>query len=431
MSIDRRRLLQLAGGTLATGGLGALAGCSSSCPDTGRPTADRVVRIGAPRSGPFESLPAGRWPTRHGTPGRTGYAAGASLADAPALRWRTDLELPRTDAGGLSASAPAVGGGLVVVADSRRVHALSLPTGEVAWRSDPIAPTFYDAIHEYEANTVTPTVGPGGDVYVATGTGLVALDGDDGSVRWTVGDLTGVAPPAVADGMVYALGTRSVAAIDSDGEERWRRSVSREDRPAPPAVTGSTVVVATEGGLQALDPATGEVRWDGDRRPETHPVLADGTCFVGNDAGLVALDAADGTERWTFDRGDYRSMLSPIVTPDTIYVVEQPGEAGAASFALERTDGAPEPRWCSDIGSGAVAAATDELALGILALGEGPGATQSVVAFSSDLGQSPWAIEGGSSPRDWVTPPAVLDGAVVVTTRGGTVAAVGAGDGNG
>jgi outer membrane protein assembly factor BamB len=74
-----------------------------------------------------------------------------------------------------------------------------------------------------------------------------------------------------------------------------------------------------------------------------------------------------------------------------------------------------------------VLAATDELALATLSLGEGPDAAPSIVAFSESLGDARWAITGESHPRGWVNPPAVVDGTVVATTRGGTIVAVGGG----
>lgn len=424
MALERRRFLERASGALVAGGVAAIAGCSSSCPDTDRPTPDRVVSIADQPVGPFDEPVPGAWTTDHGTAGRTGFAPGSLPVD-PAVRWRTDLEIPATDQGSLSTSAPTVGSGQVFVADSRRIHALSLRTGALVWESEPLPVTFHDALYEHQANTASPTVGPDGNVYVGTSEGLVALDRTDGSVRWTVEGLTDVASPAVVEGTIFALGADALAAVTPSGDERWRRPVDRGADPVVPAVDGATVVVVTADGLRGFEAATGEERWRSERRVETHPVLEGGTCLVGNADGLHAIDAETGTERWTFSRGDFRSLLSPVVAAETVYVVEQPGEAGAASFALDRTDGKPEPRWCSYIGSGAVTAATDDVALATLSLGEGPDAAQSVVAFSTALGQARWAIEGGSRPRDWVTPPAVVDGGLVVTTRGGTTVAIG------
>ena len=427
MPRNRRRFLALAGGTLAAGGLAALAGCSSSCPDGDRPEPERTVSMWGEQVGSFDEPPRGAWPTSHGNAARTGYASGSLPGVDPAVRWRTDLDLPSTDRGGTSASEPTVGGGTVLVADDERVHALSLATGELRWRSGRISPTYHDTLYEHEANTVAPTAGPDGTVYAGTTSGLVALDGTEGTLRWEFDDLTDVSSPAVVDGTVFARGATSLAAVAPSGEAIWRRPVSRGDRPVPPAVGDAAVVVTTADGLRAFDPATGDERWSWDGRAESHVVVEGGTCYVGNYEGLHALDEGTGEERWTFDRGDYRALLSPVITPDTVYVVEQPGEAGAASFALQRTDRAPEPRWCSYVGEGAVTAATDDLALSVLPIGTGPDASQGIVAFSESLGQVRWAVEAGSSPSDWVTPPAVVDGAFVATTRDGTAVAFGPG----
>ncbi|MFB6095413.1 MAG: PQQ-binding-like beta-propeller repeat protein, partial [Halodesulfurarchaeum sp.] len=283
----------------------------------------------------------------------------------------------------------------------------------------------YDTLHEYEANTASPALGPDGGVYVPTADGIVALDGADGSIRWTVDGMTDVAAAAVVDETVYALGAGALHALSRSGEERWTRAVPRGATPTPPAGGESTVIAVTERGVRGYDATSGDERWSVDRRARSYPVLGEGTCYVGSDVGLHALDAATGEERWTFSRGDYRALLTPVLTEDTIYVVEQPGEAGAASFALERTGSKPEPRWCSYIGSGAVTAATAGHVLANLSIGEGPDAAQGIVAFTKDFGRVQWAIEGGSRPRNWVTPPAVVGGTVVLTTRGGTVVTVG------
>ncbi|MFB6071208.1 MAG: PQQ-binding-like beta-propeller repeat protein [Halanaeroarchaeum sp.] len=427
MVLDRRWFLRTVAATAAVGGLAGLAGCSSSCPDDEPPTPAETIGVDDEPGGGFDQAPGGSWPREHGSPGNTGYATGSLPAGDLAVRWRTALDLPATDVGGLSASSPTVGGGRVFVADSRRVHALSVETGEVLWASERIAPTVIDALAATEANTVAPTVGPNGRTFVGTGAGLVALDVGDGATLWEVDGIGNVAAPVVADGTVYALGETALAAVSLDGVERWRRSVERGRAPRSPAVAGDVVAARTTDGVRAFGADTGDERWQFGEHVETYPVIAEGACLVGNYRGLHAIDVASGERLWRYSRGEHRALRSPVVTPETIYAVEQPGEAGAASFALDRTDGEPRPRWCSYVGEGAVTAATDGLALGLTDVGEGPDAAKSIVAFGADLGDARWAIEGGSRPRSWVTPPAVLDGAVVVTTRGGTTAAIGGG----
>lgn len=429
MSPTRRQVLKIAAGSLAVGGITALAGCSSSCPDSDPPVPDQIVEVDDLPTGQLDGLPSGDWPQAHGNPGNTGYSPVALPQEGLAVRWRTDLSLPVSDEGGLSASAPTVGAAQVAVADTQGVHSLALGTGELRWRSDTLSPTFFDSIEETAGKTVAPTIGPDGTIYVGTETGITALDGSDGTERWTVEGLSAVASPAFADGTIYALGAETLVALDHSGEERWRRPVERGDEPVPPGVGDGRVLCRTDDGLTAIATTGGEPRWQTTDRYETWPVVDGDTCFVGNYDGLHAFAVTSGDSLWTFSRGDYRAFLTHTITPDTIYAVEQPGEAGAASFALDRTDGEPEPRWCSAFGSGAVTAATDDFALATLSLGQGPEAGRSIVAFSREFGEAHWAIRGGSSPYDWVNPPALLERTVIVTTRGGRTIAVSGGGG--
>lgn len=427
MTLQRRSFLRLISGSLATGGLLALAGCSSSCPDNDRPNPDHTVSIGATPTGPLAARPGGSWPTIHGDPGNTGYSTASLPKGDIALRWRHELDLPISDEGTLSASAPAVGSGMVVVADSRGVTALSVESGEELWRHSDLPVTAHDTISEYQANTATPTIGPDGTVYVGAQRGLVVLDGSDGTEAWSVEDLSAVVPPRLVDGTVFAMGKETLVAVDQSGAERWRRSIAGFDTLTPPAVGSERIVAPVSGDLKAFETESGADAWERDRTPEGHPAISNERCLVGDFDGLHGLDLETGESQWSFSRGEHRALVSPAITPETIYAVEQPGEAGDASFALDRTDGEPEARWCSYIGSGAVTAATDDLALAVLQLGEGPEAPQSIAAFSASLGEAVWAIEGGSRPADWVTPPAVLEDTVIATTRGGTVVAVSGG----
>lgn len=425
-SLTRRDVLRTGGAALAATTF--LAGCSSSCPDSDRPSPEKRVGIRDSPAGPFDAAPSGSWPELHGNAANTGYADAGPPDGAVTLRWRTDLSLPDTDSGGLSASSPVVRDGLVAVADSARVHALDVTTGAHRWQSDPISPTDRDTIYEYEANTATPAIGADGTVYVGTTDGVVALDATDGQVRWRFDDLARAGAPTVVDDTVYVAGSVTVAALAvSDGRERWTRQIAWDPALDPPAVGDGVVVVPADGATVGLDAASGDQRWRADVTAHTYAVVDDGTAFVGNGSGgLHAIDLATGEIDWTFSRGEYRELQTPVVTPDSIYVVEQPGEAGAATFALDRRDRKPRPRWCSDVGSGAVVAATQDLAFGIVPLGEGPSSSQGIVAFTSDLGDAPWALSGVNGPRGWVTAPAFLDGAMIATTRGGTVVAVGA-----
>jgi hypothetical protein len=97
-------------------------------------------------------------------------------------------------------------------------------------------------------------------------------------------------------------------------------------------------------------------------------------------------------------------------------------EAADATFALDRRDGgAPEPRWCSHAGEGVVAAATGDHAVALHTGATGDAAPTRLVAFTARFGEATWGYAAAAEP----VATALLDGGVVVTTRRGTVAALG------
>lgn len=414
-SIDRRTLL----GAAATGSLAALAGCSSSCPDSGEPDPNALVDdIGADR--PFDGQAGTAWTTPRADAGNTGYAAEATPPDGPVgVRWRTTLPTVDREDTTNQASAPAVAGDRVVVATGDGVSAIRFRDGADAWRTTDVTPATTRPSQGYEDEIAAPVFGPRGTVVVAGQDALVGLDADDGGERWRCEGDGSFGQPTVHDGTVYAAASREFVALDADdGRELW--TVAADDAGGLPAVGGDTVVVSGRE-TRALDAATGERRWRAAERVEYYPVVDDDLVYLGDYDGLHGFDLATGERRWSFDRGSGRSLSSPVVTPDTLYLVEEPGEAESATFALDRADGAPEPRWCSIVNDGAVTAAAGDQAFGLVA-GTGPGRTDlRLVAFADAFGDSLW----GYRTRQRLLPPAVVDRALVVVDRAGTVVALG------
>lgn len=421
-SIDRRTLLKAAG----TGALAALAGCSSSCPDSGDPEPDSLVESdGAAR--PFEGGTGTTWPTPRADAGNTGHAAEATPPTAPlGVRWRATL--PTTEVEGTydRASAPVVADGRVIVATGDGVSTLRFRDGDEVWRSTATTPNTTESTHRYHDGLVPPVVGEDGTVYVGGREALVALDPDDGSIRWRYGEQRRFGTPVVRDGAVYA-GTRDqfVAVDAADGAELWTQPAA--GAAGLPAVADGTVVAAGDG-VVARSTATGEVEWRtdtrADPRTDSYPVVADGTLYLGGDEGLLGFDLSTGERRWTFERGSGRQFSPPVVTPETLFAVERPAEAGMATFALDRTDDEPEPRWCSDTGEAAITAATRDQAFGLQSGSGGPeenGLPVRMVAFGERFGNAAWGLPS----RERLLPPAVVDGAVVAVDRAGTVLALG------
>ena len=409
-SIDRRTVL----GTLSTGVALGLAGCSSSCPDSDSPEPSVMFGTGGAGSG-FETLPGGSWPTPRFDAGNTGHTPShRTPTDSPTVRWRTTLPTPDTEGLDAGTSPPTVAGGRVYLVTGSGPVALSLRDGSTRWRTTDVGRPV-----DEDRTLAVPVVGDDA-VFAATTDGLVALDPDDGAVDWRYG-AAATGPPTLVDGGPVLPTGDGVVALTPDGSERW--SAATGEVSDPPLAAADGTVVAAGDGVVALDAATGDRLWSSPTTPEAHPVVADGLAYLGTDEGLIGLALDDGTERWTVDRGSGRAFSAPVVTDETVYVVERPNEAGDATFAFDRTgDGPPAPRWCSYVGEGAVTAAAADHAFalqGVDESGEGPPAR--LVAFTRRFGEATW----GFASAERALPPAVLDGAIVVADRLGSVAAFG------
>lgn len=370
---------------------------------------------------PFDRPPATDWPAPRHDRGRTGYAAAATAPEPPlGVRWRTALPTSEREETGDRASPPVVADGRVIVATADGVIGLRFEDGSEAWRAT-VRPKVSSSTFGYGKQIATPVVGPDGDIYMPGHDAVFALDPADGSERWRYDVPQGPADHLVVGDAVYAVIDNAVVAIDR--ADRSRLWTGADGGAGVPAVGDGTVVVPHDE-LRGLDAATGEERWRSPIRPEFPPVVGDGVAYAGSYEGLHAVDLTDGTTRWTFERGSGRSFSAPVVADDTIYAVERPGEAGMATFALDPADGTPAPRWCSAVGDGAVTAATPERAFGALGGGAAPGdegPPLRLVAFEQRFGNTEWGLAG----RERLLPPAVVDGAVVVVDRTGTVSALG------
>jgi outer membrane protein assembly factor BamB len=252
--------------------------------------------------------------------GRVAYAGStdgvlyALDRDDGGLRWRYD-------AGSPLASTPAVASGIAIVTGrDGRIHGVDAGTGAGLWQT----PT--------GADLPWPWGGEGFDYYVSS----AAIAGDTAYV-------------GAGDGGVYALDART-------GEVRWRAATGGRVRGSPAVAEGGVYAGSADGILYAFDAATGDVRWQFrtvgadhdsgtfqfDRRTlQSSPAVRDGMVFVGSrDGGLYAIDAATGALRWRHAHGTSWGIVSPAVAPRVVY-------AGTSDtrrlYALDAADGTP--RW--------------------------------------------------------------------------------------
>lgn len=399
-STSRRTLLSL----VAAGAAVSITGCSSSCPDTDTPNPSHTVET-ATGSG-FETLPSGAWPSPRFDAANTGYTPVELPSPTPSIQWQATVPTGSESEAVRAPSTPIVADGTVVLATQSGVFSLSLRDGTELWRQN-LSPATVESPIEYGEELVSP-VATGEKVFCTTTDGVVALALDDGGIVWRAEDVAGTGIPAITgDGLVVPT-TEGVTVLDArDGSRRWMDSTDAK----LPAVSDGTVVTGGERTV-ALDAATGDRQWTAPADSSEFPVVADGTVYLGTGDGLIGRSLSDGSERWRVDRG--RFLLPPVVTPDSVYAVEQPGEAGDATFAFDRKgDSQPEPRWCSAVGEAAVTAAADDALFTVQSGG--------LVTFTTDFGDAEWRY----SPREGVQPPAVLDECVVSAATDGTVAAIG------
>jgi len=184
--------------------------------------------------------------------------------------------------------------------------------------------------------TASPTVHgtpAGPTVFVGSRDGgLYAVDATDGTERWRYGtDFAVQSTPAVAsvdDEPVVFVGSddQQVHAV-AGGEERWTVETGGFVRSAPTVVDGTVYVGSNDGGIYAIDAATGDGDWrfgTGGAVPSS-PAVAEGTVYVGSRDGLVyAIDAGGGTEQWTVDTGQPITS-SAAVTAEAVYTASANG----------------------------------------------------------------------------------------------------------
>lgn len=412
-SLDRRTVLS----ALAAGTVAGLAGCSSSCPDDDPPSPEMTLRWNDQPAGPLSTTPSTEWPGPLFDAGHTGFAPDATIpSESLAVRWQTNVSSIDT------AGRPIVTNGLVFLWTERGLAAFDVRDGTSVWtNSDLDGHGFGNQESVRDGNirygTIPPVADGDGTLFVSGGASLTAVDVSDGTVRWEYTESSEFGLPAVVGGDVYATSRDGIVALDGDdGTEHW---VWEADlRPEVLAVADGTLVHWHDGDekVRAFDAASGERRWKLDSvNPglDGYPVVSDGLVYLADGGDVTAVGLDDGDQRWNLSRDDGGRLTPPIVADETLYVMEIPGESRNATFALDRTDGEPSPRWCSEVMFGQVAAASNDHALAAF--------DDELVTFEATLGNSPWEfMPSGSTPRA-----AVLDGLVVVLDGAGTLAALG------
>lgn len=257
-----------------------------------------------------------------------------------------------------------------------------------------------------------------GHVYVsgAPGTRAYAIDGTTG---WRNDDVASFGRITGSDSGLMLPNRGGVTALDpATGDRRWEAFEETDENPTPVSVTDDAVYVGIDDGRCArLSPRDGAVKWThriGSPRSAV-PVERDGVVYVGGDVPggtsgvLAALSPEDGSERWRVETGPVIFDSEPTIDGEAVYV----GTGNGTVHAHARRSG--EERWTFEPES------EDDLLFAPPAVGTAVYAKDNrgtLYALDRDDGEERWRVEvGGGLNR-----PKLLDGTLYVGSHDGIVA---------
>ena len=223
--------------------------------------------------------------------------------------------------------------GLVVVqsdveeGDGSFIAALDIATGAIRWRAE----------RAQRVGWATPAVvqsAGGPSLVIALGTDeIVAYGADSGEERWRVEGLGGNAVPspvASGDGLVFAVTgypRKNILALDlEDGSVRWAYRKGQGYVPSPIFHRGTLYLVSDGGILTALDGETGEVIYEGGRMPLpsrffSSPVVAGERIYLTSEDGDThVIRPGPQFEVLATNTVDEPVMASPAIVDGTIYL---------------------------------------------------------------------------------------------------------------
>ena len=357
-----------------------------------------------------------------GGPAHTGvYQGGGPTLFGLAWRAATDGDV---------ISSPAVANGTVYVGSGDgQLYALQLATGDRKWR--------YDA---GSAVGSSPAVG-GGLVYATARDGSIfAVDASTGTRRWRLttrpdlplpwGHESGdyfLSSPAYVDGtIVVGAGDGGVYALDAaTGKQRWRAQTEGRVRASPAVANGRVYAASFDGRVYCFDLTTGALRWRYDtegvglrsgsygfdrRSIQSSPAVADGVVYVGaRDGFLYAIDADSGTLRWRVDHKVSWVITSPAVSEHVVFA-----GSSDAHFA-QALDSSGTERW--RFGADVPVWSSPAVANGIVYFGDAAGR---IHAVDRDTGKERWMFRTGA--QVYSSPVIAGDLVIVGSTDGGVYA---------
>ncbi|WP_432139089.1 MULTISPECIES: serine/threonine-protein kinase [unclassified Streptomyces] len=212
---------------------------------------------------------------------------------------------------------------------------------------------------------------------------------------WEAGSVTGSAAlPQCSYGVGRLLCAQSgvVFALDpADGTVLWRHPVAASYRREPPLLAGGFVQpMADQGGrLAALDPDTGEARWERSMPEHVGMRAAGGVLlFTAADGTVSAVDGATGEEKWRHRiRGQSGAPTFLAFPGDPLAYAISASDAGTTRVAaVDPETGAV--RWNAALRGTLKPVGSEDGALLLLSLDRGTGYTDAVVRYDPGSGDT-------------------------------------------
>jgi eukaryotic-like serine/threonine-protein kinase len=396
-----------------------------------------MISIGLPGLGPLLLVLSATAATPippvmfRGDPAHTGVTTTPFFSGQGGVRWRV-----RT--GGAVRSTPAVTATrLYVGSGDGMLYAIDRRAGRVVWR--------FEAGGAVDAS---PAVA-GGLVLAATSQGRIfAVDQATGRLRWSVvtgaalpyhvfpagkWDLWASSPVIVDSTVVIGAPDGGVYALDlASGRRRWRAATGGRVR-ATPTVHGNLVIAGSwDGRVYGLDLATGAERWvhhtvgdtldskqfGYDRRSvQSSAAVAGGMVFVGSrDGAIYGLDEATGERRWRVSHHGSWVIGSPAVAGERVYVGSSDGH-----FAQALDPGSGRELWHLNTGANVLASPLRVGELLMLATYRTDAAWGDLLAVDPTSGAVRWRMRLEEAT---VSSPVAADGELYLGTEAGTVLAI-------